>query len=418
MTLINAGDAETVGSSLSAQSPITTNLVLSSNSFAAVDQPVPAMFFDDDRELTTNVTNTFHLKSDAKHQHTVTVVVPAYNAAATLGDCLKAIRESSHPINELIVYIDGATDCTELIARSAGATVIVNSEKPKGPGGGRNEAAVAASSEFVLFVDADVIIEPESLELLLADLNSNGAAAAFGSYDTSPRSTRVASFYANLRHHHFHQHSARDASTFWTGMGLIRRDIFLKSGGFDIEKYLHPSIEDVELGMRIVSDGHRIRLVPEALSKHCKDWTVQNVWHTDIVRRAYPWSRLLIDGVGGGVDLNLGRTERFIALLAVAIMGVLVLSPIKPALLLVALALFGLYIYLNKSFFALLFRVLKFPKMIGAVTMHFCYHLYSTATFSYTLAEMHIGWGHQHPVAQKRNSLQGAPGPGPVPRSM
>lgn len=418
MTLMNAGDAEPIDYSLSAQSPIRTNSVLSANSFAAVDQPVRTIFFDDEGELTTNVANIFDAKSGARSHHTVTVVVPAYNAAATLGDCLKAIRESSHPIDELIVYIDGATDCTELIARSAGATVLVNSGKPKGPGGGRNEAAVSASSEYVLFVDADVIIEPKSLELLLADIDSNGAAAAFGSYDTSPRSTRVASFYANLRHHHFHQHSSRDASTFWTGMGLIRRDIFLDSGGFDIEKYRHPSIEDVELGMRIVSDGHRIRLVPEALSKHCKDWTIQNVWHTDIVRRAYPWSRLLIDGIGEAVDLNLGRTERFIALLAVAIMGLLVLSLLKPALLLAALALFGLYIYLNKSFFALLFRVLKFPKMIGAVAMHFCYHLYSTATFAYTMAEMRFGRGYQDRAVQARNSLQGAPITRPVPPSM
>lgn len=201
-------------------------------------------------------------------------------------------------------------------------------------------------------------------------------------------------------------------------MGLIRRDIFLNSGGFDIEKYRHPSIEDVELGMRIVSGGHRIRLVPEALSKHCKDWTVQNVWHTDIVRRAYPWSRLLIDGIGEAVDLNLGRSERVIALLAVTIMGLLALSVLKPALLLVALTFFALYIYLNRSFFGLLFRVLKFPKMIGAIAMHFCYHLYSTATFAYTLAEIRFSGNFRVPTVQANASLQSAPSARPVPPSI
>lgn len=325
-------------------------------------------------------------------QQTVSVVVPAYNAAATLGDCLKAIRQLSPAVDELIVYIDGATDSTEEIARAADAMVIVNSGKPHGPSGGRNEAVAVASSEFVLFVDADVIIAPNALANMLADLNANIAVAAFGSYDSAPRSTRTASVYANLRHHHVHQHSARDASTFWTGMGLMRRDIFLRFGGFDVEKYPYPSIEDVELGMRIVADGYRIRLVPEALSKHCKDWTIWNVWHTDIARRAYPWSCLLIDGKGKGIDLNLDLSERVIAMLAVSILGLLILSAFEPTLLFLVAAFIALYIFLNRSFFALLLRMLRFPKVLGAIGMHFCYHLYATATFAYTLVETRVGW--------------------------
>jgi glycosyltransferase involved in cell wall biosynthesis len=375
-----------------------TDTIMLEDHLTAIDQQARMVFFGDTRELTKNAADIVKAESTDQIERSITVIVPAYNAAATLGDCLQAIRKLSHPIKEIIVYIDGATDNTELIARTAGANIIVNSGKPIGPGGGRNEAAAVASGEFVLFVDADVIVEPSSLGLLIADIDTNGAVAAFGSYDTSPRSSRVASFYANLRHHHFHQHSSRNASTFWTGMGLIRRDIFLNSGGFDIEKYRHPSIEDVELGMRIVSQGYRIRLVPEALSKHCKDWTILNVWHTDIFRRAYPWSKLLIDGVGGAVDLNLGRKEHVIAVLALAIITFALLSLMQPALLFIVGIFSALYIYLNNSFFALLFRVLSFPKMIGAMLMHFCYHIYSPATFAFALGKQRLSYIYQKPT--------------------
>ena len=65
-------------------------------------------------------------------------------------------------------------------------------------------------------------------------------------------------------------------------------------GGFDERRFVHPSIEDVELGARLVAAGGKIRLVPEAQGKHCKDWTLLQVWRTDILRRAYPWSCLLM----------------------------------------------------------------------------------------------------------------------------
>src|SRR5437868_5535618 len=91
---------------------------------------------------------------------------------------------------------------------------------------------------------------------------SMGASAAFGSYDDRPISRRTASLYVNLRHHFVHQHSARDASTFWSGLGLIDRRIFLDIGGYDEVLFTRPSIEDIELGTRLVAAGHIVCLVP------------------------------------------------------------------------------------------------------------------------------------------------------------
>ena len=64
--------------------------------------------------------------------------------------------------------------------------------------------------------------------LLLDELESDPQIwAAFGSYDQNPRVKRRAALYANLRHHWVHQNGEREAATFWTGLGAVRK---LRSG--------------------------------------------------------------------------------------------------------------------------------------------------------------------------------------------
>ncbi|MXO60729.1 glycosyltransferase [Altererythrobacter salegens] len=316
----------------------------------------------------------------------VTIVIPAYNAEATLPACLDGISSLTYPVEEVILFSDGATDSTEEIAEKYGATIIRNRGRPLGPANGRNEAVKVARTEFILFVDADVIVSPTCLELLIADLEANGAAAAFGSYDDSPSSQRVTSLYANLRHHYVHQHSLRDATTFWSGLGLIRRDIFLACGGFDAEKFVYPSVEDIELGVRIINAGHRIRLVPEALAKHYKDWSLWRVWHTDVARRALPWARIIVSEKTTCSNLNVSLTERVRAGIAVLLIIQLLISLFQPLFAIPTIALTTLYLVLNSGFFGLLVRRISFGRAIGAIAMHLCYHVYSCSTFVLVLA--------------------------------
>ncbi len=313
----------------------------------------------------------------------VTVVVPAYNAEATLAPCLAAIDAAMAPGDRLVLFDDGSTDRTNAMAHAAGATVMRNDGPPKGPAHGRNEAAFAASTPLVLFVDADVVIRPDVIERLAGEIAGTGAASAFGCYDERPQSHRVTSLYANLRHHYVHLHGARDATTFWSGIGMVRTDVFRAAGGYDGERYRYPSIEDVELGVRLIAAGQRIRLVPEAQGTHCKDWSLWRVWHTDIVRRAYPWAELIIDGQTAGADLNLQASERISALNAAAILVLLpavALSGWFALALAVAVISYG---YRNRGLFTLFARRIGFPGVLAAVAMHWCYHLYAMATFAW-----------------------------------
>lgn len=322
---------------------------------------------------------------------TVAVIVPAFNAQATLPRCLQAIRAAMRGGDQLVVFDDGSTDDTGAIAAEAGARIIRNAGPSRGPAYGRNEAARAASAELLLFVDADVVIAPDTIERLAAEIVRSGAVAAFGSYDDRPQSARVTSLYANLRHHFVHQHGPRDASTFWSGIGMIDRAVFLGAGGYDEALYRYPSIEDVELGVRLKLAGHRIRLVREAHGQHCKDWSLWRVWHTDVIRRAYPWSELIADGRTAGVDLNVSGTERMTAAIALLIPVFLLLSVVSVWFLLGLAGALLAYVARNRAIFGFLIRRMGPWRAIPAMAMHWCYHIYASATFALVLARTRLG---------------------------
>src|SRR5690606_3376845 len=158
-------------------------------------------------------------------------------------------------------------------------------------------------------------------------------AAVFGSYDTEPSAPDFLSQYRNLLHHYVHQKSRSDASTFWSGCGAIKKDVFLEMGGFDRVQFSKPSIEDIELGYRMKRKGHRILLDKGLQVKHLKEWSFWSMLRTDVSRRAVPWSRLMLESGFSPRDLNVSIADRVSA----ALVGVLSIT----VLVIIFAALFG-----------------------------------------------------------------------------
>ena len=74
----------------------------------------------------------------------------------------------------------------------------------------------------------------------------------------------------------------RARGTFWAGLGAIRRRAFLAAGGFDELRFPEPSIEDIELGMRLAADGAWIELDPSLQATHLKQWPLLRMLRTDL----------------------------------------------------------------------------------------------------------------------------------------
>lgn len=318
-------------------------------------------------------------------QQKLVVIIPAYNAKATLDDCLSGIASSSRQPDEVILYNDGSTDDTVEIANRYGVKIVTNDGAPKGPAAGRNICAENTDADLLVFIDADVQVHENSIgDLETALLSAPDIAAAFGSYDDAPRSQRLAALYANLRHHFYHQNSNREASTFWSGFGAIKREIFLAKKGYDT-RFLQPSIEDVEFGVRLRNAGYRILLTPEAQAKHCKDWGLIQLWRTDIFQRALPWSKLIVSGETAGADLNTSLRERIIIIFAHLLLLLGIGSIFAPILLWAFITVAVVYAGLNIQFYKLLARCGGAGLLLGGAILHWLYHMYASTVFVFVL---------------------------------
>jgi hypothetical protein len=263
---------------------------------------------------------------------TLDVVVPVRDGGAYLARTLVPLLASLPPGASVLVCDDGSRDGSAELARSVGARVL-RRETSEGPAAARNRGAREGGADRIVFLDADCRVHPDTIARLMAALDDPAVAAAFGSYDDAPEARTTVSLYKNLAHHFVHQRSRAEAETFWAGCGIVRREAFEAVGGFD-EAFARPSIEDVDLGYRLRSAGHRIRLVPEAQVTHLKEWRLGSWLLADFRDRALPWARLVRAGRALPRDLNFtGRDRVATGLVGLApILGVaaLVATPRAP----------------------------------------------------------------------------------------
>lgn len=240
--------------------------------------------------------------------------MPIHNGGKFLPKSLIALVEARDEQTEIIVVDDASTDDTAEFALKF-ADKVLRLEKQSGCAEARNVGAKQAGGEIFFFVDADVVVQKDAFEQLRQIFRSNSEyVAVFGSYDDAPSETGFFSQYRNLIHHYFHQISPREAETFWSGCGAIKRNVFLEMGGYNERLYQRPAIEDIDFGYQLREQGHRILLDRNFQAKHLKKWTFRNILRTDIFDRALPWSRLLLQNPQREHTLNVNITQKFCAI--------------------------------------------------------------------------------------------------------
>jgi GT2 family glycosyltransferase len=194
----------------------------------------------------------------------VSIIIPAYNAEATLGECLAACVAQTHPHTNVIVVDDGSIDTTPDIAKSYPVECIC--QENAGPAAARNRGAHAATGDIIVFTDSDCIAEPDWIEKLLTGFTADDVVAVGGSYGIANEASLLARMIheeIRIRHAQF-----QDEVDYLGSFNVAyRRDAFDAVGGFD-ETFRMASGEDNDLAYRLHDNGGHLRFVPDAIVAH------------------------------------------------------------------------------------------------------------------------------------------------------
>lgn len=317
----------------------------------------------------------------------ISIVVPVYKGGDAFRACLKSIGSSTHVPHEVIVVVDGDDAPSAAAAQRCGYTVLHTNVR-SGPACARNLGAANATGDILFFIDADVTLHARTVEQVATFFaHAPNVSALIGSYDDTPGAPNFLSQYRNLLHHFTHQQASTEAQTFWGACGAIRRTAFFDVGGFD-ERYVQPSIEDIEFGYRLRDAGHAIRLCKQIQVKHLKRWDGASVVRTDVLQRALPWSRLLLRQTEKHVDLNVNQTGRISAALTLALLPLLLIAVVYPDWSWLIIGALLLLIALNRNLYTFFAKKRGWGFALRSIPWHLFYYLYSSIAYATAALEL------------------------------
>ena len=109
----------------------------------------------------------------------ISVVIPSFGDAETIGDTLASLRDQDRAADEIIVVDDGSpAPLAGLVGEAAPTAQVIRHEENRGVQAARNTGFAAASGDYLLFLDADDTLCPEFLDVTAGLLDAQGETAA------------------------------------------------------------------------------------------------------------------------------------------------------------------------------------------------------------------------------------------------
>lgn len=123
-------------------------------------------------------------RSPAPTPARLSVVVPVFNTAPYLPECLESLAAQTFTDFDVVLVDDGSTDgstaLAERFARRRSGWQLVRSDR-RGPGGARNAGVGFARGEYLAFLDSDDLLPPYAYELMMSTLEGSGSDFVVGS---------------------------------------------------------------------------------------------------------------------------------------------------------------------------------------------------------------------------------------------
>ncbi len=196
----------------------------------------------------------------------VTVIVPAFNEAASVADTIRSLQAQTARPREIIVVDDCSTDGTGDVARALGVTVVRPPANTGSKAGAQTFALRSVRTPLTIAVDADTVLAADAIERLLPAFAQRGVAAACGFVlpqrvrSVWERGRYIEYLFAFTFYKQVQEYYGKPLIS--SGCFSMYRTAILRTQGGWSDRTL---AEDMDLTWNLYQAGYAVRFVPEAV---------------------------------------------------------------------------------------------------------------------------------------------------------
>ncbi|MDO8735756.1 MAG: glycosyltransferase family 2 protein, partial [Thermoleophilia bacterium] len=234
----------------------------------------------------------------------VSVIIPLYNGADTIPVVLEALYKSTDLDFEVVIINDCSTDNSLDVLKGLSKKYpfrLIDFPENRGVSKARNAGAAAARGEIILFIDADCIVLPDTIERAVKALRKGDSICVGGAYT---REAWDKDFFSNFQslYINYVETKVEHPDYIATHCMAIWKKTYDEFGGFKEDYFIGhaASVEDVELSHRLIDAGYQLsrpsdiqvqhmfrfglkKSVTNAVKKS-KYWTMYSLHNRDITK--------------------------------------------------------------------------------------------------------------------------------------
>lgn len=205
----------------------------------------------------------------------LSIIIPSYNAQKNINACLHSIEKQKDDQLEVIVVDCSPHDQVMRICNQYNFVKYIKVEKRFNPGEGRNIGAKLSVSDYLVFIDSDVVLANNAIINIRDSIYSGkevfGAALEINKTINDSFSGRVEHYYFN--HESQSSRQIKKRNNLSSAFMIIKKELFLKFNGFsDI-----PRMQDTELTERLAESGIDLYFVPDIIGYQIQDSPIKSV---------------------------------------------------------------------------------------------------------------------------------------------
>lgn len=218
----------------------------------------------------------------------VSVIIVSYNTADLLAACLESVLASQQVHGEIFVVDNASKDgSAEVVRKNFPAVHLIANADNRGFGAANNQALRECTGKYIVFLNPDTTITPETLHDMVAFMEANPKVGLAGPRVLNPDGTRQDS--VSLRYPG-HRYGAADLGVLPGEIACVlgacqisSLELLRKLGGFDEDFFLYG--EDQDLCLRVRKSGLEIGVIPDAVIMHHGGKSERGTLPAEVVRK-------------------------------------------------------------------------------------------------------------------------------------